>query len=110
MLCPSCKRQVARGATACGVCGRAVRGRDAPLDLVLRDGTRVPILGSMTIGRAEGNTIQLAEPTVSRMHARISAEDGGVRLEDAGSSSGTYLFGRRVASAELQDGAQIRLG
>src|SRR4051794_41825632 len=62
----------------------------------------------MTIGRAPGATLVLADPTVSRRHARISA---GAVLEDAGSSHGTWLDGVRVTGpSPLHDGAEIRLG
>src|SRR4051794_5367724 len=62
----------------------------------------------MTIGRAPGSTLVLADPTVSRQHARISA---GAVLEDAGSSHGTWLDGVRVtAPSPLHDGAKIKLG
>jgi putative peptide zinc metalloprotease protein len=92
----------------CGSCGTPLNGAGAPLELVLADATRVPLVGELTIGRAPGATLVLSDPTVSRLHARIT--DGGV-LEDAGSSHGTYLDGHRVTGpAPLHDGAKIRLG
>jgi putative peptide zinc metalloprotease protein len=108
VLCPSCRRQLEREVSYCGSCGTPLNGAGAPLELVLADATRVPLVGEITIGRAPGATLVLADPTVSRTHARIS--DGGV-LEDAGSSHGTYLDGHRVTGpAPLHDGAKIRLG
>lgn len=80
-----------------------------PLELVLLDGTRVPVAETITIGRAPDNAIQLADPSVSRHHARIVA-DGAARIEDAGSSAGTYLNGRKIRSAPLDDGVTIRIG
>jgi len=79
---------------------------------VLADATRVPLTGELVIGRAPGSTLQLADPSVSRRHARISLGNGqGVLIEDAGSSHGTYLDGHRVTGAEpLRDGAKIRVG
>jgi len=78
------------------------------LELVLGDTTRVPVQVGMTIGRSPESTLVIADPTVSRMHARIV--DGGV-LEDAGSSHGTFLDGQRLTSpSPLFDGAKIRLG
>ena len=62
----------------------------------------------MTIGRAPGASLVLADPSVSRVHARISAD---AVLEDAGSSHGTWLDGVRVTGpSPLRDGAKIRLG
>ena len=72
------------------------------------DATRVPVVTEMTIGRAPGATLVLSDPSVSRVHARISAD---AVLEDAGSSHGTWLDGVRVTGpSPLHDGAQIRLG
>jgi putative peptide zinc metalloprotease protein len=84
----------------------------APLELVLPDRTRLPLVSDVTIGRATGSTVRLDDPSVSRAHARIRAADGGAAvLEDAGSSYGTWLDGERLrAPAPLHDGAHIRLG
>ncbi|WP_028058624.1 FHA domain-containing protein [Candidatus Solirubrobacter pratensis] len=108
MLCPSCRRQLERGASYCGGCGSPLNGASAPLELVLSDATRIPVVTEMTIGRAPGATLVLSDPSVSRMHARILE---GAVLEDAGSSHGTYLDGQRLtAPSPLRDGARIRLG
>ena len=42
VLCPSCRRQLERGASYCGSCGTPLNGAGAPLELVLADATRVP--------------------------------------------------------------------
>ncbi len=108
MLCPSCRRQLERGASYCGSCGTPQNGASAPLELVLGDATRVPVVTEMTIGRAPGVSLVLSDPSVSRVHARISAD---AVLEDAGSSHGTWLDGKRVTRpSPLRDGAKIRLG
>jgi putative peptide zinc metalloprotease protein len=78
------------------------------LELVLPDRRRVPITGELTIGRAPPSDVRLFDPTVSRLHARIRP---GPVLEDAGSSYGTFLNGRRVVVATpLSPGAVIRVG
>jgi putative peptide zinc metalloprotease protein len=89
-----------------------VGGAAAPLELVLADLTRVPLVADVTLGRAPGATVVLSDPSVSRVHARISAGNGeGVVLEDAGSSHGTYVDGVRVTGpVPLYDGVKIRLG
>jgi putative peptide zinc metalloprotease protein len=108
LLCRTCRRQLERGASYCGSCGTPLNGASAPLELVLGDHTRVPVVSEMTIGRAPGATLVLGDPSVSRLHARISA---GGELEDAGSSHGTWLDGVRVTGpSPLHDGALIRLG
>src|SRR4051812_39180464 len=108
VLCRSCRRQLERGASYCGSCGTPLNGASAPLELVLDDATRVPMLSEITIGRAPGVSLVLTDPTVSRVHARISAD---AVLEDVGSSHGTWLDGVRVTGpSPLRDGAMIRLG
>jgi FHA domain len=85
-----------------------LEGAAQPLELVLADATRVPLVADVTLGRAPGASVVLGHPTVSRMHARISAT--GV-IEDAGSSHGTWLDGVRLTGPTLlHDGAKIRLG
>ena len=113
MLCPSCRRQLDRGAGFCGSCGAPMPGHAAPLELVLGDRTRVPVMAEMTIGRAPGSTLVLDDPTVSRLHARISeATAAGVALlEDAGSSHGTWVERRadhRADRAARRDPAASR--
>ena len=114
MLCRSCRRQVPRGAAYCTSCGARVKGRgaDDPLELVLRDGTRVAISDTVTIGRAPDNTIRLDDPSVSRHHAAVVVNGGSPpQLVDAGSSAGTVVNGRKVKGATtLADGARIQLG
>ncbi|MBE2319155.1 FHA domain-containing protein [Solirubrobacter sp. CPCC 204708] len=108
MLCPSCRRQLERGASYCGSCGAPLNGAPAPLELVLDGGQRVPVVSELVIGRAPGSTVLLDDPSVSRTHARITAD---AVLEDAGSSHGTWLDGVRVTGpSPLRDGAKIRLG
>jgi putative peptide zinc metalloprotease protein len=112
MLCPGCRRQLDRGGGFCLNCGMPRPGHVAPLELVLGDRTRVPVVEEMTIGRAPGSTVVLEDPTVSRLHARISANGGDtVTIEDAGSSHGTWVDGTRIdRPMQLRDGIKLRLG
>jgi putative peptide zinc metalloprotease protein len=82
------------------------------LELVLPDRRRFPLDDELVIGRSSASTVRLADPSVSRVHARIRATTaGGAVLEDAGSSFGTWLDGRRVRGPmPLRAGARIRLG
>jgi len=79
---------------------------------VLGDRTRVPVVADMVIGRAPGSTVVLDDPTVSRVHARISRNGGDeATIEDAGSSHGTWVDGARIdRPIELRDGIKLRLG
>jgi putative peptide zinc metalloprotease protein len=82
------------------------------LEIVLPDHSRHALAGDVTIGRAPGNSLTLADASVSRVHARISPTDGETALlEDAGSSYGTWLDGTRVeAPTRVREGARIRVG
>jgi putative peptide zinc metalloprotease protein len=88
------------------------RGGEEPLELVLRDGTRVPIAETVTIGRAPDNTIRLDDPSVSRHHATVVVNGGSPpQIVDAGSRAGTILNGRKLSmSTALADGTTIQLG
>lgn len=72
----------------------------------------IPLTRAVThLGRGLGATIRLDHGTVSCRHALI-VKRGGSRwwLLDDRSSHGTFLNGRRVAEAELQDRDVLRLG
>ena len=63
---------------------------------------------TVEIGR-EGN-FRLDDSALSRRHARVWFDGTGYRLEDAGSSWGTFVNGMRVKSHALRHGDRIRLG
>jgi adenylate cyclase len=54
---------------------------------------------ALVVGRAVNSDIPIYDPTISRQHAQLSAEDGGVRVKDLGSSNGTFLNGSRITNA-----------
>ena len=68
-----------------------------------------------TIGRGPESTIQLADLSVSRKHARITYKQGAYWLSDLGSMGGTWIDGtklaapRRVASGQIIDIGLCRL-
>ncbi|HLK44434.1 MAG TPA: FHA domain-containing protein, partial [Acidimicrobiales bacterium] len=111
MLCRSCRRQVDRGALFCPRCGASQsRGVRAPLELVIGE-TRVPLTRTITLGRADSNDVTLADPTVSRVHARVVVSESDTTIEDAGSSHGTLVDDRPLRGrAKLAEGAVVRLG
>ena len=103
----------ARAGTVCGTCGTAAPGAAAPLELVLADGTRVPLVGELTIGRSRANALHFDDPSVSRSHARIRVfeDESEPLLEDAGSSHGTFVDGLRITTpVPLRAGATLRIG
>jgi pSer/pThr/pTyr-binding forkhead associated (FHA) protein len=63
------------------------------------------------IGRETFADIVLPFPQVSARHALIEALGSGCfRVTDVGSANGTYVDGRRVTTAEIRTGADLRLG
>ena len=63
--------------------------------------------GVTHLGRAEDNDLVLPDIGVSRRHARIVVEAGGVRFEDLGSGNGTFVAGKRVEQHDIEDGDEI---
>lgn len=64
----------------------------------------------LTIGREEGNLIQLNDERVSRYHVRIQVESGNIVLADLGSTNGTKVNGERVTIRKLRYGDMIQMG
>ncbi len=68
-----------------------------------------PLNGSMTIGRHSDCDISIPGEEISRHHARLQVTPAGVRVEDMGSSNGTWINGKRITEALLQPGEELRL-
>ena len=75
-------------------------------------GTSVQLSESpITIGRAAGSTLVLADDYVSTNHARLVPRDGTWVLEDLGSTNGTFLDRAKVAEpVPVPIGTPIRVG
>ncbi len=65
---------------------------------------------SVTIGSHPGNGLVVADPTVSRFHARIELDAHGFLLTDLDSTHGTYVGSMRVVSVYLPLKAKLQLG
>ncbi len=74
--------------------------------------TIVPLGGeAVTIGRQEGNTIQLTEKNVSRRHARLWFEDSTWVIEDLDSYNGIKVNGEFIEQrVSLREGDVIQIG
>jgi pSer/pThr/pTyr-binding forkhead associated (FHA) protein len=64
----------------------------------------------MTIGREEGNTIQLNDERISRFHAKIQEDAGKLVLTDLESTNGTRVNGESVKLWILRPGDLIEVG
>jgi pSer/pThr/pTyr-binding forkhead associated (FHA) protein len=58
------------------------------------------------IGRSSGAGVELADPEVSRRHARLELAHGVLYVADVGSSNGTFLNGKPLGD----DGIELRVG
>jgi hypothetical protein len=64
----------------------------------------------VTIGREEGNSLQLNDERVSRFHAKVQLQDGDVIITDLDSTNGTRVNGMSVQIRRLRPGDQICIG
>ncbi len=70
------------------------------------------LTGRLTIGRARGNGISVADPFLSGKHAAFSCKDGVCTVEDLKSTNGTLVNGDKLTEAPvgLKDGDRIHIG
>jgi len=71
---------------------------------------RVPPGRTIVVGRAAECDLSIQDPTVSRRHAEIELVDGELRIQDLGSTNGTFLNGRKVKDALAPPGARVSFG
>jgi pSer/pThr/pTyr-binding forkhead associated (FHA) protein len=65
----------------------------------------------MTLGRAKGASVRLADPMASGQHARVAPDGERIVISDLGSTNGTFLNGVLLSEpAPLSGGDRIRLG
>ncbi len=70
----------------------------------------VVLVDGMTIGRSDECGIVVPNVRVSRFHAKIVMERGGLAIEDTGSTNGTFVNGERVGRRTLASGDEIGVG
>jgi pSer/pThr/pTyr-binding forkhead associated (FHA) protein len=77
-----------------------------------RRGLEFPLADELTVGRAGGCGVPLPDDTfVSQLHARVFRRDGRLYVEDLGSTNGTYLNKKKVASpAAMGKGDKLKIG
>lgn len=62
------------------------------------------------VGRSLENDIVIADPSISRFHARLEVHDFGVIVRDLGSRNGTWLLSRRICDAMLEPDDGLHFG
>jgi pSer/pThr/pTyr-binding forkhead associated (FHA) protein len=74
------------------------------------EGRSRPAIPGTTIGRA-GCDVDLSDPDVSRRHAVVRAVDGGLAVEDLGSTNGTFVNETPISGiVQISPGDRVRFG
>jgi hypothetical protein len=70
----------------------------------------LPPSGEVCIGRSSDIDVVLIEDMVSRKHAQITINGNELKIEDLGSTNGTFVNGERITEMKLQQGDRILIG
>src|SRR2546423_5117004 len=87
--------------------------RDAPppQPLVLHfPGGAIGLQSTVSVGADTTSDVRLEVRYVSRFHCRLLPHGGRWLLKDLASTNGTFLDGARIAEADVDAGARIRIG
>lgn len=63
-----------------------------------------------TIGRADGNTFQLVESSISGRHCEVRVKDDALAVRDLLSTNGTFINGQKISEGVVKPGQTLRLG
>ena len=85
---------------------RVLDGTDAGKGFRIDDVTTRRVL----IGQSPACEVQLSDRSVSRRHAALESDPGGLRLVDLGSRNGTWVGRLRIRDAYVDDGEVVRFG
>ncbi len=120
-ICPICSTWQRPGAKFCARCGanmkipaRVTLDTRPHLSSVSADGKEkiayILDQNEIGVGRMLNNEFVIDNPSVSKHHARIVNEGNEYLLADLESSNGTFVEGKRVTTARLVDGCEVRFG
>ncbi len=90
-----------------------MQGREPKLHVITGSGQIYDLAvdkSEITIGRKRDCDIVLADPKVSRVHAKIAQDDDGFVLTDEGSFNGTRLNKNLIQSSLLEHNDKIEIG
>ena len=101
-------------ATASGASGSRVEGAFG-WALIVETGPQAGLTyvlgpGESVAGRGPDSDIFLGDVTVSRHHARFTVDEHGLRVDDLGSTNGTYANGERVDTYALSPSDELIIG
>ena len=82
------------------------------VEVVVEGGKTYPLegRGPWSVGRSEENDIVVADPNVSRRHARLVRSENGFVVEDLGSTNGTLLDGAPIERERIESGDELTFG
>jgi len=66
--------------------------------------------GKMTMGRSPEADITIEDDRISRIHCIIDWADDIIRIEDNGSTNGTYVDSRKIRGAHVAAGVPVQVG
>jgi len=91
---------------------KAAAERLVVLEPADRQGMVFELGDELTVGRAPGCGVSIPDDTfVSQLHARVFRRDGGLWVEDLGSTNGTFVNKRQVtAPVPLHRGDRLQIG
>ena len=73
-------------------------------------GEVLTLKGRSVVGTSPDCDVVMRDPSISGRHAEFIPGPGGFRINDLGSTNGTFVNDKRVTSEELIDGDMVRLG
>jgi pSer/pThr/pTyr-binding forkhead associated (FHA) protein len=74
------------------------------------EGKKFHVSGSMTFGRSVKCELCFSDMELSRRHCEFFLEDNVLEVKDLASANGVYVNQRKVSTAVLQPGDQVRMG
>jgi hypothetical protein len=72
--------------------------------------TVFPLTDRLYVGRSSDCQLRLPDSQVSRLHARFRFGNGSWFIQDQGSTTGTFVNGKRVQAIKLNSGDQVKIG
>ena len=107
MICKACGAENPAGSRFCGDCGGTGFDGRSTTHITGEQETSP----SLVVGSSHGCDLRIVDPTVSGRHLRVTDLGGGqLRVEDLGSSNGTWVGGRRIHDATVSVSEVLQLG
>jgi pSer/pThr/pTyr-binding forkhead associated (FHA) protein len=85
---------------------------DAKLQVISGNASKdlIPLNLPTTIGRGKEASLTIAHPLISRQHCRLYEAKGLLMIQDAGSTNGTFVGGRKIREAPLPPETEFSIG